>query len=90
MDYLCGPCEAHFAGLRRHLDAVGLLVTINPRLVRGLDYYTRTVFEVWPPTVGGQSTLGGGGRYDGLAELLGGRPTPGVGFAMGIERVMSS
>src|SRR6185436_18373683 len=59
-----------------------------PRLVRGLDYYTRTAFEVWPPNIGGQSTLGGGGRYDGLAELIGGPPTPGVGFAMGLERVI--
>jgi histidyl-tRNA synthetase len=87
-DHLCGPCAEHFANVRRYLDEVALPVAINPRLVRGLDYYTRTVFEVWPPTVGGQSTLGGGGRYDGLAELLGGRPTPGVGFAMGIERVI--
>jgi len=88
VDYLCGPCAEHFARLRHYLDLAALPVTVNPRLVRGLDYYTRTVFEVWPPTVGGQSTLGGGGRYDGLAELLGGRPTPGVGFAMGIERVI--
>ena len=88
VDYLCGPCAEHFEKLRRYLDAVALPVTINPRLVRGLDYYTRTVFEVWPPKIGGPSTLGGGGRYDGLAELLGGRPTPGVGFAMGIERVI--
>ena len=59
-----------------------------PRLVRGLDYYTRSVWEVWPPVVGAQSTLGGGGRYDGLAEQLGGRPTPGVGFASGVERII--
>src|SRR5581483_1336510 len=84
IDYLCAACAARFARLRRYLDLVALPVTINPRLVRGLDYYTRTVFEVWPPRIGGQSTLGGGGRYDGLAELLGGRHTPGVGFAMGI------
>ena len=66
----------------------GIPFTINPRLVRGLDYYTRSVWEVWPPVVGAQSTLGGGGRYDGLAEQLGGRPTPGVGFASGVERII--
>jgi histidyl-tRNA synthetase len=88
VDYLCGPCAEHFAALRGYLEAIDLPITINPRLVRGLDYYPRTVFEVWPPAVGGQSTLGGGGRYDGLIELLGGKPTPGVGFAMGIERVI--
>ena len=88
VDYLCAACDEHFAKLRGYLDDLDLPITLNPRLVRGLDYYTRTVFEVWPPTVGGQSTLGGGGRYDGLAELLGGKPTPGVGFAMGIERVI--
>jgi histidyl-tRNA synthetase len=70
------------------LDAAGISFTLNPRLVRGLDYYTRTVFEVTPPEEGAQSTIGGGGRYDGLIELLGGRPTPGVGFGTGIERII--
>ncbi|MHB0871396.1 MAG: ATP phosphoribosyltransferase regulatory subunit, partial [Chloroflexota bacterium] len=63
-------------------------VILNPRLVRGLDYYTKTVFEVWPAAVGAQSALGGGGRYDGLMEQLGGKPTPGMGFATGIERII--
>jgi histidyl-tRNA synthetase len=88
IDFLCVACAAHFESLQRMLDAAGLAYQINPRLVRGLDYYTRTVFEVWPPDVGGQSTLGGGGRYDGLAEQLGGRPTPAVGFATGLERIL--
>ena len=70
------------------LEAADIPFTVNPRLVRGLDYYTRTVFEVIPPEEGAQSTIGGGGRYDGLIELLGGRPTPGVGFATGIERTI--
>ena len=67
---------------------MGLPYELTPRLVRGLDYYTRTVFEVVPPRVGSQSTIGGGGRYDGLAEILGGKPTPGVGFATGLERII--
>jgi histidyl-tRNA synthetase len=70
------------------VEAAGIPFTINPRLVRGLDYYTRSVWEVWPPVAGAQSTIGGGGRYDGLAEQLGGRPTPGVGFATGVERMI--
>ena len=88
VDFLCGPCAEHFEALKSYLDDEGLVYTINSRLVRGLDYYTRTVFEVWPPEIGGQSTLGGGGRYDGLAEQLGGRPTPAVGFATGLERIL--
>ena len=88
VDYLCGPCAEHFERLRAYLADEGLAHQINPRLVRGLDYYTRTVWEVWPPEAGAQSTLGGGGRYDGLAEQLGGRPTPAVGFAAGLERIL--
>jgi histidyl-tRNA synthetase len=88
VDFLCDPCAEHFEQLKLYLDGAGLPYQLNPRLVRGLDYYTRTVFEVWPPEVGGQSTLGGGGRYDGLAEQIGGRPTPGVGFAAGLERIL--
>lgn len=88
LDYLCPACREHFEALRAHLDDEGLAYALNPRLVRGLDYYTRTVFEIWPPEAGAQSTLGGGGRYDGLAEQLGGRPTPGVGFATGLERIL--
>ncbi|MCC7368727.1 MAG: histidine--tRNA ligase [Chloroflexi bacterium] len=88
IDFLCAPCEAHFAALRAYLEATGLPYELTPRLVRGLDYYTRTVFEVVPPRVGSQSTIGGGGRYDGLAEIIGGKPTPGVGFAAGMDRII--
>jgi histidyl-tRNA synthetase len=88
IDYLDPASAEHFSLLRTYLDDEGLPYEINSRLVRGLDYYTRTVFEIWPPEVGGQSTLGGGGRYDGLAEQIGGRPTPGVGFATGLERIL--
>jgi histidyl-tRNA synthetase len=87
-DHLCEDCDAHFGDLKSLLDAAAVPFILNPRLVRGLDYYTRTVFEVIPPEEGAQSTIGGGGRYDGLIELLGGRPTPGVGFATGIERII--
>jgi histidyl-tRNA synthetase len=85
---LCVDCAAHFASLRSLLDALEIPYALNPRLVRGLDYYTRTVFEFHPPEEGAQSAVGGGGRYDGLIELLGGRPTPGTGFGTGIERVI--
>ena len=88
VDHLCEPCAAHFAATKAYLDAMGLSYELTPRLVRGLDYYTRTVFEVVPPRVGSQSTIGGGGRYDGLAEVLGGTPTPGVGFAAGLDRII--
>ncbi|MFQ5946409.1 MAG: histidine--tRNA ligase [Anaerolineae bacterium] len=87
-EFLCGPCDHHFRELRRPLDRLGLLYHLNHRLARGLDYYTRTVFEVWAPGIGAQAALVGGGRYDGLAEVLGGRPTPGVGFAAGLERTV--
>jgi histidyl-tRNA synthetase len=88
-DRLCGPCAEHFAGVRAHLDALGVAYRLEPHLVRGLDYYTRTAFEVYPRGVAGQqSALGGGGRYDGLVELLGGKPTPGIGFGLGIDRIL--
>jgi histidyl-tRNA synthetase len=88
-DRLCGPCAEHFAGVRAHLDALGVAYRLEPRLVRGLDYYTRTAFEVYPRGVAGQqSALGGGGRYDGLVELLGGKPTPGIGFGLGLDRIL--
>jgi histidyl-tRNA synthetase len=88
-DRLCEACAAHFAAVRAHLDALGVAYRVEPRLVRGLDYYTRTTFEFYGPGARGQqSALGGGGRYDGLVELLGGRPTPGIGFALGLDRVM--
>jgi histidyl-tRNA synthetase len=87
-DHLCQECREHFAEVRKLLDVLELPIILNPRLVRGLDYYTRTVFEIWPMTVGAQSSVCGGGRYDGLMEQLGGKPTPGIGFAAGIERII--
>lgn len=84
-----GPAAAeHFAAVRTFLDARGIAYTLDPTLVRGLDYYSRTTWEVSWPELGAQSGIGGGGRYDGLAELIGGPPTPGVGFACGVERVL--
>jgi histidyl-tRNA synthetase len=88
VENLCAPCREHFAQVQAVLADEGIETSLNSRLVRGFDYYTRTVFEVWPPLVGAQSSLGGGGRYDGLAEELGGRHTPGVGFGTGIERLI--
>jgi histidyl-tRNA synthetase len=89
VDRLCDACAAHFAAVRAHLDALGVAYMLEPRLVRGLDYYTRTAFEVYPSgATGQQSAIGGGGRYDGLVELLGGRPTPGIGFGLGLDRVL--
>ncbi len=84
---LCDACRAHFAAVRAALDACGVGYTILPTLVRGLDYYTRTTWEFVGPALGAQSTISGGGRYDGLIEEIGGRPTPGVGFGAGIERL---
>ena len=86
-DHLCQDCRQHWEKLAAYLDVMNLPYTIDHRLVRGLDYYTRTVFEIQPPDAGGQSTICGGGRYDGLITQLGGRPTPGIGFATGIERL---
>ena len=89
VDHLCGPCAAHFAAVRAHLDALGVPHRVESGLVRGLDYYTRTAFEYYREGAAGQQqALGGGGRYDGLIELLGGRPTPGIGFALGLDRVV--
>jgi histidyl-tRNA synthetase len=87
-DSLCEPCREHFAEVRRYLDAFGVRYELVPTLVRGLDYYTRTTWEFVGPEGGSTSTLSGGGRYDGLAEELGGKPTPGVGFGAGIERML--
>ncbi|HJX69207.1 MAG TPA: His/Gly/Thr/Pro-type tRNA ligase C-terminal domain-containing protein, partial [Dehalococcoidia bacterium] len=84
----CHECQIHFQSVQEYLGAVSIPFQLNPRLVRGLDYYTRTVFEIEPREAGGQSTLGGGGRYDHLIEELGGRPTPAVGFATGLERII--
>jgi histidyl-tRNA synthetase len=85
---LCDECKAHHAAVRDGLAALGVPYRENPRLVRGLDYYTRTAFEVHFAPLGAQSALGGGGRYDGLFEACGGKPTPAVGFSAGIERVL--
>lgn len=87
-DYLCEECAGHLATLRRYLDALDRPYTMNHRLVRGLDYYTKTVFEVWAQGIGAQNAVCGGGRYDGLAEELGGSPTPGIGFGSGMERLV--
>ena len=87
-DYLCPECQLHFQSVQKYLRAMGIVFELNPRLVRGLAYYTRTVFEVQPQEEGAQSTLGGGGRYDNLIEELGGKPTPAVGFAAGLERII--
>jgi len=88
-EHLCDACAAHFEGLRAHLDALGIRYRLDSRLVRGLDYYIRTAFEVYPRDAAGQqSAIGGGGRYDGLVELLGGRPTPGIGFGLGLDRII--
>jgi histidyl-tRNA synthetase len=87
-DNLCDACAAHFATLRQLLDELGIGYTLNPLLVRGLDYYTRTTFEFEPAEEGSQSVICGGGRYDGLMEQLGGRATPGIGFGAGLERIM--
>ena len=88
-DRLCEACAAHFAAVREHLDAVGVTYRLEPSLVRGLDYYTRTAFEFYRTGAEGQQqALGGGGRYDRLVETLGGRPTPGIGFGIGLDRVV--
>jgi histidyl-tRNA synthetase len=87
-DHLCADCSEHFSRLKKYLGLLGIPFKENHRIVRGLDYYTRTVFEVEPEKAGGQSSLGGGGRYDDLIEELGGNPTPAVGFAAGIERII--
>jgi histidyl-tRNA synthetase len=88
-DRLCAACADHFASVRAHLDALGVTYRLEPGLVRGLDYYTRTAFEFYVVgREGQQQALAGGGRYDGLVELLGGRPTPGIGFGIGLDRLV--
>ena len=88
LDFLCDECKEHHAQLQAHLDAAGLKYTVNPQIVRGLDYYTKTVFEFVSGDIGAQSTVCGGGRYDGLIAQLGGPAVQSVGFAMGLERLM--
>ena len=88
-DFLCVNCSAHFAAVRSGLDALGIDAALDPRLVRGFDYYTRTTFEFVADALGNaQNAIGGGGRYDALAEQLGGKPTSGIGFGSGIERLL--
>jgi histidyl-tRNA synthetase len=89
-DALCDGCRAHFEAVCRYLDACGVAYELAPRLVRGLDYYTRTAFEFVAPGLGAQDTVSAGGRYDYLIETIGGPPTPAVGFASGIERIVLS
>ncbi|WP_371369518.1 Histidine--tRNA ligase [Sporomusa rhizae] len=88
VDCLCDECSSHFTGFKELLTAAGISFVINPRLVRGLDYYTKTAFEIQYAPLGAQSAVCGGGRYDGLIAECGGQPTPGIGFAIGIERVL--
>lgn len=88
LDNLCGACAAHFEGLRSGLENIGIGYNIDKSIVRGLDYYTRTVFEFVSGNVGTQGTICGGGRYDGLVEVCGGQPAPGIGFGLGIERLL--
>lgn len=88
IDFLCDDCKAHFESVKAHLNAMNIDFKVNPKIVRGLDYYTRTVFEFVSGDIGAQSTVCGGGRYDGLIKQMGGTDTPSLGFAMGIERLM--
>ena len=88
LDYLCDECRDHFDDVKSYLDANGVAYSVNPTIVRGLDYYTKTVFEFISGDIGAQSTICGGGRYDGLIEELGGNPLPALGFAAGIERLL--
>ncbi|MFQ6097281.1 MAG: histidine--tRNA ligase [Armatimonadota bacterium] len=88
IDHLCDECAGHFRGVQEGLTLVGIPYEIDPRIVRGLDYYTKTAFEITHPSLGAQDALGGGGRYDGLVEECGGPPTPGVGIGMGVERAL--
>lgn len=89
-DYLCGSCADHFEAVQRALKELGVAFTLDPRLVRGFDYYTRTTFEFQHDKLGAQNSVGGGGRYDGLAELLGGEALPGIGFALGVDRIATA
>lgn len=88
LDYLCDDCKAHFEGVQSYLTAAGVEFVINPTIVRGLDYYNRTVFEFVSNDLGAQSTVCGGGRYDGLTEQMGGKSMAGLGFGLGMERLM--
>ena len=88
LDYICDECQEHFDGVKHTLDLLGIEYNIDSGIVRGLDYYTKTVFEIKSDSLGAQSTVCGGGRYDGLVAQLGGHPTPGIGFGLGLERLL--
>ena len=88
IDHLCGDCDEHFAAVKKHLQALGVPFEINARMVRGLDYYVRTTFELVTDQLGSQNAVAAGGRYDGLVESLGGPALPGIGFAIGVERLV--
>ncbi|HBG00433.1 MAG TPA: histidine--tRNA ligase [Firmicutes bacterium] len=87
-EYLCTDCKEHFSAVRTYLEELEIAYELNPRLVRGFDYYTRTVFEVTSSELGSQNAIGAGGRYDGLVEEVGGKPTPAVGYAVGVDRLL--
>ncbi len=89
LDYLCDPCKSHFETVEQGLQKLGIPFEVNKRLVRGLDYYTRTTFELVMGHMGAQNTVAAGGRYDGLVKEIGGPATPGIGFALGVERAIS-
>lgn len=88
LDHICGECAEHFQSVQRYLDAMGIAYEIDPYIVRGLDYYTKTVFEIIADNKNSNNTICGGGRYDGLVQELGGNPTPACGFALGLERLL--
>jgi histidyl-tRNA synthetase len=88
INHLCSDCHQHFKEVLEYLDEVGIVYELNPSLVRGLDYYNRTVFEFWSQKEGAQNSMGGGGRYDSLIEMLGGKDTPALGFAGGVDRIV--
>ena len=88
-EFICPECVEHFEQVKKYLDVLGIEYSVNKLLVRGLDYYNRTVFEIKSNALGAQSAVCGGGRYDGLVEMLGGEKTPGIGFAMGMERLFT-
>lgn len=88
LDYICADCRNHFDAVGEQLNVMGIEYKVNPYIVRGLDYYTRTVFEFVSNSIGAQATVCGGGRYDGLIEQMGGQPTPALGFGMGLERLL--
>jgi len=90
IDHLCPNCLSHFEEVREYLDFLGVSYSLNPHLVRGLDYYTRTVFELFLPNSGEDIAIAAGGRYDNLVEELGGRKTPAIGFAVGLERLIAN